>query len=279
MGSAIAVPVITWVALTFGSQQQPNWRATFIAIGSLGLFWTAAWLWIYRSKSDRPGAKQEYATSAGSPVSTEAAAPNNSGSSRWVDLLKNRNVLGLVLARLVSDPVWWFLIAWTPKYLTSERHFSLDEIGRYAWIPFVAGSVGGMAGGRASDLLIRRGMKPAVARRRVLYISAAFAPLGMLTSRVPTAGMAIGLIAGMALIVYSWFINTAAIIPDVMPANVVGSVLGLMGTAGSAGAFLFTRLVGFLLTRYSYPIVFLLAGSMHVLASLILWAFMREQHQ
>ncbi len=279
MGSAIAVPVITWIALTFGSEQRPNWRATFIAIGSLGVFWTTAWLWIYRSKSDHPGAKQEDATSAGSPGSTAAAAPNNSGRSRWVDLLKNRNVMGLVLARLVSDPVWWFLIAWTPKYLASQRHFSLDEIGRYAWIPFVAGSVGGMAGGRASDLLIRRGMKPASARRRVLYISAAFAPLGMLTSRVPTAGMAIGLIAGMALIVYSWFINTAAIIPDVMPANVVGSVLGLMGTAGSAGAFLFTRLVGFLLTCYSYPIVFLLAGSMHVLASFILWALMKEGDQ
>ena len=47
--------------------------------------------------------------------------------------------------------------------------------------------------------------------------------------------IAIGLIAVMAFVVYSWFINTAAVIPDLFPERIVGSVLGLMGTAGSAG--------------------------------------------
>jgi ACS family hexuronate transporter-like MFS transporter len=193
-----------------------------------------------------------------------------------MDLLHDRRVVALVLARLVSDPVWWFFVAWTPKYLYSQRGFSLKEIGLYAWIPFVAGSLGGLIGGKASDTLIRRGMNAASARLRVLYVSAAFAPMGILISRVPTAGVAIALIGGMALVVYSWFINTAALIPDVLPAGVVGSVLGLMGTAGSVGGFLFTRLVGFLLTHYSYTVVFLLAGSMHLLASLILWTLMKD---
>jgi nitrate/nitrite transporter NarK len=49
-----------------------------------------------------------------------------------------------------------------------------------------------------------------------------------------------------------------------------------MGTAGSVGGFLFTRLVGFVLAHYSYTIVFLLAGSLHLLASLILWTLMKE---
>jgi ACS family hexuronate transporter-like MFS transporter len=270
LGSAVAVPVVTGIALIFGSKLHPNWRATFIMIGSLGLLWTVIWLWVYRTQS--AGLNGDNGKSA----SSAAAGREAPVGTRWMDLLHNRRVVALVLARLVSDPVWWFFVAWTPKYLYSQRGFSLKEIGLYAWIPFVAGSLGGIIGGKTSDTLIGRGMNAASARLRVLYVSAAFAPMGILISRVPSAGAAIALIGAMALVVYSWFINTAALIPDVLPASVVGSVLGLMGTAGSVGGFLFTRLVGFLLTHYSYTIVFLLAGSMHLLASFILWTLMRE---
>jgi ACS family hexuronate transporter-like MFS transporter len=177
----------------------------------------------------------------------------------------------------VSDPVWIFYLFWMPEYLKRERGFSLADIGMYAWIPYMGGAIGGILGGRASDLLIRRGMAPAKARARVLYVSAAFAPLGMLTTQVHSAAMAIVLIAVMAFVTFSWFINTAAIIPDLFPENVVGSVLGLMGTAGTAAGVVFAMLVGFLLTHYSYTPVFILVGTMHLLASLILWSLMKEK--
>ena len=279
LGNAIAVPVITGIALGLGKPAEPNWRAVFVIIGSLGLVWTAVWLWIYRSQANTPNNAREDPAAVSDQTPVEAGKPGVSVPKRWVNLLKNRNVQALVLARLVSDPVWWFFVAWTPDYLKTQRGFSLKEIGLYAWIPFLAGSVGGIVSGRVSDSLIQKGFKAASARRMVLYVSAAFAPLGILIGQVASAGMAIALIAGMALVVYSWFINTAAIIPDVLPKPVVGSVLGLMGTAGSLGGFFFTRLVGFLLTHYSYAVVFLLAGSGHVFASLILWAMMSEQHQ
>lgn len=114
------------------------------------------------------------------------------------------------------------------------------------------------------------------ARMRVLYISSALAPIGMLTSRVHSAATAILLIAVMAFVVYSWFINTAAIIPDIASERFVGSILGFVGTAGSAAGALFSVLVGFLLTRYSYLPVFMLAGSMHVAAAIILWSFLKD---
>lgn len=44
-------------------------------------------------------------------------------------------------------------------------------------MPFVAAAARRMIGGRASDLLIQKGIAPGVARRRILYISAAIAPL------------------------------------------------------------------------------------------------------
>jgi len=272
VGNIIAPPMIAGLMLLWG------WRAAFIIPGALGLVWLVVWLWIYRLPEHLPGISPEELAWIRNENSQGVASASASGPQRWGDLLKDRNVLALVLCRLVSDPVWYFYIFWIPEYLTRERGFSLAEIGLYAWIPFVAGAVGGMVGGRASDRLVHAGVSPARARTRVLYISAAIAPLGMLTGKVHTAAMAIALIAVMAFVVYSWFINTAALIPDLFSEKVVGSVLGLMGTAGSAGAVVFTFLVGFLLTHYSYTAVFLLAGSMHLLASLILWSLLREPH-
>jgi ACS family hexuronate transporter-like MFS transporter len=272
VGNMLAPPMIAGLTLLWG------WRAAFILPGALGFVWLAVWLWIYRLPEELPGISREELASIRNESSAVAACAGDKAAQRWIALLKDRNVLALVLARLVSDPVWYFYIFWIPEYLKRERGFSLAEIGLYAWIPFVAGALGGMVGGSASDRLARAGTQPPKARTRVLYISAAIAPLGMLTSKVHTAAMAIALIAVMAFVVYSWFINTAALIPDIFSEKVVGSVLGLMGTAGSVGGVVFTTLVGFLLTRYSYTPVFLLAGSMHLLASLILWSLLRERH-
>jgi len=57
----------------------------------------------------------------------------------------------------------------------------------------------------------------------------------------------------------------------------VGSVLGFIGTAGSASGALFSLLVGYLLAHYSYGLAFMLAGSMHVIAALLLWRLMRTE--
>ncbi len=263
IGNVLAPPLIAGLTLAFG------WRAAFVLPGFLGLLWLVGWLLMYRPPDEAPGITAD-------ELKQLRARQTYAEPGRWFSLLKERNILGLVLSRFISDPVWYFYLFWIPEYLKRDRGFSLNEIGLYAWIPFVAGAIGGMTGGRASDLLIKRGVSPVKARMRVLYICSALAPIGMLTSRVHSAATAILLIAVMAFVVYSWFINTAAIIPDIASESVVGSVLGFVGTAGSAAGALFSVLVGFLLAHYSYLPVFMLAGSMHVAAAVILWSFLRD---
>ncbi len=254
LGAIIAPPLIAWLTLRYG------WRYAFLVPGSLGLIWVVVWLRTYH----RPEGNLDAVEPARPPV-------------RWAALLGDRNVLALVLARLLADPVWYFYLFWTPEYLKRARGFSLAEIGLYGWIPFVAATVGGMSGGLASDRLIRGGTGPAAARRRVLYLSAVLAPLAALTGWVSSAGAAIALIAVIAFVSYVWFTNTAALVADVFPESVVGTVQGLIGTAGSGGGILFNLAVGFLLDRFSYTPVFLLAGSMHLAASLALWLLMRDR--
>ncbi|HEX2696238.1 MAG TPA: MFS transporter [Anaerolineales bacterium] len=264
VGNVLAPPLIAAITLALG------WRAAFVLPGLLGLIWVAGWLIIYHGPEAFAGAPMESLR----PLKDESH--NKSLFASWFGLLKQRNVLALVVSRFISDPVWYFYVFWIPEYLKRERGFSLTDIGLYAWIPFVAGAVGGMTAGWTSDILVAHGMSPVRARTRILYIAAALAPVGMWTSKVHSAAFAIFLIAVMAFVVYCWFINTAAIIPDVVPENVVGSVLGFMGTAGSAAGALFSLFLGYLLTRYSYGPAFVLAGTMHLLAALVLRSLMTE---
>lgn len=246
VGAIAAPPLIIWLTLSYG------WRIAFLLPGSIGLLWVIVWLMVYRLPKATP-------------------TPRDAQPQRWVHLLRNRNVLAIVLARLIADPVWYFYLFWIPEYLKRERGMSLAEIGACAWIPFVAADLGGILGGLASDRLSRAGVPSALARRRVLIGSALIAPLGILTGVAGSAGIAIALICVVAFVCQCWFINTAAMASDVCRDDTVGSVQGLMGTAGSGGGILFTALVGFLVDHFSYVSVFALAGSMHMIAALVIW--------
>src|SRR5258708_6293910 len=169
VGNVVAPPLVAGITLLFG------WRAAFILPGMLGLLWLAGWMAFYRPPEQHPSVTQ---------ADLDLLEPPARESSSWLSLLQNRNVCGLLLARLVSDPVWYFYVFWIPEYLKRERGFSLGEIGMYAWMPFVAGAIGGMAGGRASHMLIAPKMPALRARAPILFLSAAFAPLRVLTPRV-----------------------------------------------------------------------------------------------
>jgi MFS transporter, ACS family, aldohexuronate transporter len=270
VGSLISVPAIAFLALHFG------WRSAFVVPGLVGAVWVVVWTLAYRLPSvpvDGPAVGVATAPSA----SADAAEPQT-----FRDLLQNKQVLAIIGVRLLNDPIWVFYLSWMPKYLAEVWHFDLRQMALYGWVPFLFGSMGGMFGGMASDWLIRRGMAPARARKSVLYATAAIAPLGMLTGYVGSAGVSIALLAMMAFVCYTWFISTAALMSDVFPERVVGSVLGLAAGAGQFGGILMAWLAGYLLehgadVRHSYASLFIVAGCAHLAASAILFCFLRDK--
>jgi ACS family hexuronate transporter-like MFS transporter len=258
VGSLLAVPLISFLTLSFG------WRSAFLVPGLLGVIWVLVWARFYRM----PGAFSPV------PDLPDRSAPVPESMR---ELLADPNVRAIVLARFVSDPVWTFCLYWVPKYLAHSWGYDLARIGFFGWIPFLFGGMGGVLGGMASDRLIRLGKSPAEARKLVLYMAGGAAPLVMMTGFVPSEGLALALVALTAFVSYVWFINTAALISDVFPERVVGSVLGLMGTAGSLGGIGLNWLAGTLLDRFgSYTSVFIVVGSGHLIASLILYFFMKD---
>lgn len=273
VGSLLSVPIVTFLALHFG------WRSAFFIPGLAGGIWVLVWILAYR----RPAVPLEDPRFRLAAEMEASAEGKESEAETFLDLIKDRRVLAIIGVRLLNDPIWIFYLAWMPKYLAEVWKFDLKQMGLYGWIPFLFGGMGGIFGGMASDWLIRRGFAPAKARKTCLYITGFIAPLGMLTGYVGSAAISIALLAMMAFVCYTWFIGTAALMSDVFPERVVGSVLGLAAGVGQFAGIAMAWLAGYLLEhggadlKHSYSILFVIAGSGHVLALFIMFFFLKEK--
>ena len=243
VGATIAPPLVAWIALTWG------WRQSFLLTGTLGFLWLVVWLATYR----KPATPPEWAAAVARPA-------------RWRDLFRIREVWALLLARMLADPVWWFYVFWLPEYLRRERHFTLAEIGFFAWIPFLTADIGNLAGGFLSGLLIRCGWPVLRARKTVMGVSALLMLGGIPAVLARDAIVALALISLVTMCYSIWAANVLTLPADLFGQDSVASVSGISGTGAAFGGMMFTLLIGVLIDRVSYLPVFILAGTMPIVA-------------
>jgi ACS family hexuronate transporter-like MFS transporter len=258
-GALLAPPLIAFTALRFG------WRNAFVVISVGGITWLAFWVLTYRKPTAEEG---------GGAVATEGLSQAvNKPKISWFSLFTYREMWGVLLARGLTDAVWWFYIFWLPEYLKHDRGFTLSMIGYFAWIPFLTADLGCLAGGWCSDLLTRHGLSLDRGRKAVLAASAVLTAAAWFVPAATSSATALALIAVATLGVQSWGTLLLTLPADIFPSEVVASVSGLSGFGAGAGGVLSTYLVGHLLDRFSYKPVLALMAMMHPLAFFVLIAF------
>lgn len=261
IGSIIAPPLIVGLQLRYG------WQTTFIVTGALGFVWLILWLVFYQSPKQHRWITEEelevLSTSSDSSFST---------SLRWRDLLGYRQVWAIVLARFLTDPVWWLYITWLPKYLADARGFTLTKIGLFAWVPFVAADLGSLSGGWLSGHLIARGWSVDRARKTVIVIAAFLMPAGILAAFVDDPFVALALI-GLVLFGFQVWINNVQTLPsDFFPDKAVASVAGLGGTGAGIGSMIFIFTTGWVVDHFSYVPILVTAGLLAPIGTVVLFA-------
>jgi MFS transporter, ACS family, hexuronate transporter len=258
VGAMVAPPLIA-VILTYS-----NWRWTFVFAGALGLLWTAWWMLSYVSPSEHFASRNR---------DLQVLATGNSPGAedlRWLDLLRIRESWGLVTAKFLSDAAWYFYLFWLPKYLYDARGFNVKAVGAFAWIPYAAAGVGCLLGGWFSSELVRRHFSVDMARKLALGLSAAVMPFVIFVPYIPVS-WAIFIFSLAYFGQQSWSTLVMVLPTDLFPASVVGSVAGLVGFGGAMGGIVFGELVGYLLDHgFGYSIVFRIAGSLHLIAFLVI---------
>lgn len=252
--AVIALPIVAMVATTWG------WQTAFAVPGIAGLVWAFAWWHIYRAPS------HEYAAQF---------PPEEVKKTPWLQLLRRRQLWGFVLARLVSDQVWYFCLFWMPGYLQENLKLSLVQAGLIGWVPFLIADLSGVGSGFVSDKLVRRGVVPGRARLRVLMVTACFAPCAMLLPITHNVGVVIAIFCVVAAVCQIWLFNVTTLVADTFPRTSVASVLGVAGSFGALGGLVSSKLIGASVETLGFAPVFVAMGCLHLIAAALLRSFLR----
>ncbi|MCP5119646.1 MAG: MFS transporter, partial [bacterium] len=241
VGATIAPPLIAWLGTVYG------WRGAFVITAAMGFLWIGPWMWLYRSPWRHPRiTKEESAIVPPRPAASPAG--KMSEWQHWMAVLLDRRAWLLTASRMLTDPVWYFYLFWFPKYLTDARGLSLADVGKVAWVVYLAADVGSLAGGWLSGFLIRRGMQPVSSRLRVMSMVVVVVPFGALIAFQPRVEIALLLGAVVAFGHLTWQVTLGALIVDIWPQRTVATVFGLIAAGSGFGGLLSTDLIGRLVT-------------------------------
>lgn len=270
IGSVVAPPLIVWLSLNYG------WQTTFLVTGALGFVWLVLWLFFYETPDRHPwlGQQEHDLIREGQRAGDLSPALETNATARlgWRELLRYKQVWAIVLARFLTDPIWWLYISWLPKYLADARGFSLVKIGLFAWVPYVAADAGSLSGGWLSGYLIGRGWSVDRARKVVILIAALLMPAGIFAAFAHDAMVALALI-GVVLFGFQVWINNVQTLPsDFFSDKAVASVAGLGGTGAGIGSMIFILSTGWVVDHFSYVPVLVVAGVLAPLGTLVLFA-------
>jgi ACS family hexuronate transporter-like MFS transporter len=262
-GALIAPAIIPWMAYTYG------WQSCFIAAGIAGLLWLFLWVPFYDEpeKCKRVGAAELVF------IRSDREEEQPQEKIPWLSLLGYRQTWSFIIAKFLTDPVWWFFLIWLPDFFKKTRGLEIKK----SWIHIVTiygiVTVLSIFGGWITGYLTKRGWTVTRARKTGMFVFALCALPILMVTKVGdwTAVLLIGL-AGSAH--QAWSANLYTTVSDMFPKKAVASVIGIGGMAGSAGGILFPALSGRLLDHFQkagnitggYAILFSICACMYLLA-------------
>ncbi|MEP6716092.1 MAG: MFS transporter [Terriglobia bacterium] len=271
IGSALSPPLVSWLTLRFG------WQFAFVAVGAAGFIWLIFWWMLYDSPHTSPLLRrEEYLKFKDDVLPLQEARPQTTERVNWGHVVRTRAAVALCLARTFTDPVIYFVIFWLPAYLVKERGFNQKMIGQYSWVPFIFGGIAYVLGGWLSGRLMTSGWTLPRARKRIMLLGALCLPVAIAAPFAPNAGLAIAAICFITFGHGFWTANLQAMPADLFPGHEVGTVSGFSGMGGAIGGMIANLCTGYVVSRFSYAPIFLIAGLMHPMSMLIVYRMLPD---
>jgi MFS transporter, ACS family, hexuronate transporter len=254
VGAILAPPLVALVTLGY------DWHGAFLLPGLTGLLLALMW-WV----------------SAKHPPSFLSTAEVAAAPTRYRVLLRDRRLWGLIGARALSDPVWYFHLFWLPGFFQERLGLTLAQLGWVGWIPSAVGSVALIVAGSYTDRQVARGQNPVTVRFNLFLAGAAFAALGAFTTFAPNIVVAIILVSLVTIGCQLWFFGSGILLADLYPRNSMASAFGLVGAFGASAALLMNVLAGPIVQHFGYRGVFIGIAFLHPMAALVLGRALRSQ--
>ena len=250
VGAAAAAPLVSFITIAWG------WQAAFVVTGLIGFIWVYCWWKYYYTPQTHPRITKEELQHIESDTEPEL----DKKQIRIGKLLRMRQSWGCFIARILIDLLSYFLI---PKYLQEEQGMSLNLVGYFAWIPYLALAIGTIAGGIIPRRLISSGWTLNRARKTVMLTASLLIPLCCLIL-FQAHNLTIALIAITGVMFGHGLWGNITIPAEVFPKAVQGTLTGLGGTLGGCASILTQFAIGWTVQNLSYTPVFIAIGLMYL---------------
>jgi MFS transporter, ACS family, aldohexuronate transporter len=274
IGGAIAPYFVVPIYLRWGR------GPAFIIPGLLGFFWLMVWRRSYHPPQDHPRiseSERKMILADTQDLHREEGRPQ----TRWASLLKLPQTWGTIVAKGMTDPVWFFVTDWFPIYLVAKG-IPLKSSLLAVWVPFIASDLGNFFGGAASGYLIKRGWSLGAARKAPVV----FGGLGVLLL-IPTVFTfnlwAIVVLFALATFSYAAFSTIANVLPsDLFKSESVASVSGMSGTGAGIGTIIAFLLIGHFsdarqaAAAHSFDPIVIVAGMVPFVAMILVLLLVRN---
>jgi len=263
LGGALTPAVVVLIIARYG------WRTAFICCGSLGLIWAAAWYWYYRDTPDEhPSTNAEERELIRSSLELARGC-------------KNRQTIPW--KHIVLSPQMWILcsmyfcyaynlsvyLAWFPKYLNDHRGFNLHQMGYYASLLLLAGTVGDVFGGWISDLWARRSGDLRTARRLVGAGGFLLSALSMIPASLTSDPLTSVWFSCLAIFGLESTVGVSWAITLDIGADSAGSVSAVMNTCGNIGGAIGSALSAYLVVYLGWKAPFLVMAGLSFLGAVL----------
>lgn len=229
-----------------------DWRQTFIYSGFFGVILLALWWWHY--SNPRESGKVSEAELAW----IEHDPPEKIEQIGWSRLVRKREAWAFAAAKFLTDPVWFLMLFWLPKYFSTTYNVDLKVVLLPMIIMYLISDVGSIAGGWLSSKFIQSGKSVNFARKATGLIAGCLVLPLLFVTGIENMWVAVILI-GIALAGHQAFSsNLLSIPPDMFPKRAVGSAIGLGGFAGGIGGMIMAKSTGLVLdaTGGNYTLIF-----------------------
>lgn len=259
-------PLMGWLVHSHG------WRSVFWTMGALGVLATLVFWRFIHAPVRHPSvnaAELALIEAGGGLVRMEAGAARAPFSWRNVRrLLADRMLIGIYLGQYCINVLTYFFVTWFPIYLVRERGLDIVHAGFAAAVPALFGFVGGVAGGIASDRLLKATGSLDLARKGPLVVGMLLALLIIGCVFVRADWLVIVLMAvaffGKGVASLGW-----AVMSDVAPRELAGLTAAIFNMFGNVAGIVTPIVIGYIVgATGSFDLALVFVGA-HCLLTIV----------
>jgi ACS family sodium-dependent inorganic phosphate cotransporter len=261
VGIMIAFPISVWMVSHWG------WPWVFYSFGVLGLLWALSW---YLLVTSRPEQHPSISLTELAYIQRDLPEVAPVEAVPWQLFFSSSAFWALIVGQFCTLWTWYMLLTWMPIYLVKARGFSLEEMGMYAMLPYLAMLFAANGAGWLADGLIRRGVSTTRVRKAFQSLCFVGSAVCLLLLSATTSQwlallyLTLGL-GSVATSAAGFLVNHLDIGP-----RYAGVLMGITNTVGTIPGILAPAITGFIIQfTGSWDLVFYLAAGISAIGVLV----------